>query len=845
MTPAAPYRGLVPYAEEDALLFFGREREREIIAANLLSARLTVLYGSSGVGKSSVLRAGVAHQLRRLARIDAGGPRVTIAVFSDWRGDPVEGIRRALAQAVGAAEAAGDALASCPSSLTALLHAAAAASDSHVLLILDQFEEYFLYHADGGDRTGLEAEFPRALTARDLPANLLVSIREDALARLDRFKGRVPSLFDNLLRLEHLSRDAARAAIEGPLEQYNRMVPPQSHVRIEAALVQNVLDQLESADMRSGLGGRSPAAVGQDTPRAATRIEAPYLQLVMTRLWRAARDAGSGVLRADTLERLGGAATIAETHLDDTLAGLTERQRDVAAGVFHFLVTPSGAKIAHSAADLATYANLPVDEISDVLTRLSASDVRILRPVASSNVRPHEPLRYEIFHDVLAPAIADWRTRHVQRARQAALQAQLRRRHRRILLAAAGVAVVVVGSAIMLVFDARRQQHEAAARAAAEVQEAAARELMRAAETAEQPEVRTALALHALSSSPLPSDLALDAENALQRAVQSWTNQFFTPADAMSFREDAVELVTANADGTITVWRGVTNDMRTLLSDGRVDQPAKPQAEPQSVALPVASGEQILAAGLSPDGRLLALADTSGHVTVWDLERRERLYERMVDKQGVTGLQFIADARVKVRVWSGEWQIWHLTPGVLEPAMVDATSRDGSRLASLDRDGMIRVRATATGQQVASGPGPDPRTVIGLRFAPNGDKLVMVLCSQLQPLDESSEGCVKPDEIRVWEVASEVLRMVSRWRAIDGLEDFAVDESGTLMVAATNTQEIGTIRPYVLDRGKLLTFACRNQSTGSLEPRDCHTYFGQDECPVPPICAGGDHGNVR
>ena len=61
-----PYKGLTPFedSELDVLFFFGRERERELIEANLMASRLTVLYGETGVGKSSVLRAGVAHHLR-------------------------------------------------------------------------------------------------------------------------------------------------------------------------------------------------------------------------------------------------------------------------------------------------------------------------------------------------------------------------------------------------------------------------------------------------------------------------------------------------------------------------------------------------------------------------------------------------------------------------------------------------------------------------------------------------------------------------------------------------------------------------------------------------------------
>ena len=66
--PISPYKGLNAFedSELDALLFFGREREREIVVANLIAARLTVLYGPSGVGKSSLLHAAVARSLREL-----------------------------------------------------------------------------------------------------------------------------------------------------------------------------------------------------------------------------------------------------------------------------------------------------------------------------------------------------------------------------------------------------------------------------------------------------------------------------------------------------------------------------------------------------------------------------------------------------------------------------------------------------------------------------------------------------------------------------------------------------------------------------------------------------------
>ena len=64
--PPTPFKGLAAFqdTELDALLFYGREREREVVVANLLASRLTVLYGASGVGKTSLLRAAVVQRFR-------------------------------------------------------------------------------------------------------------------------------------------------------------------------------------------------------------------------------------------------------------------------------------------------------------------------------------------------------------------------------------------------------------------------------------------------------------------------------------------------------------------------------------------------------------------------------------------------------------------------------------------------------------------------------------------------------------------------------------------------------------------------------------------------------------
>ena len=449
-----PYKGLVPYTEEDAALFFGRDRERELIEANLMASRLTVLYGPSGVGKTSVLHAAVIHALRRQALDNFhtfGAPEFAVVAVSQWAGDPIASIETATHEgALAALGAAADVATAPAGDLVQTLRTWGERLNGELLIVLDQFEEYFLYHSGTTAEGVFIDQLSRAISDPTVPARFLISLREDALAQLDRFKGRIEGLFDNTLRIDRLDRAAARRAVEGPIEQVNSSAgaadPPWT---LEAGLVNQVLDQVQTGRVvfgRDGAGGRS------STPTVAAsqaRVDAPYLQLVMQRLWQEEAVAGSHALRRVTLARLGGADRIVRTHLDGVMARLPAAARETAHAVFHHLVTPSGMKIAHSAADLAQYTQQPEAEVQRLLDALSSGQARVLRPVASSD--DTEPRRYEIHHDVLAAAIIDWRQRYLQRdAESAANAAQLGHRRALKLLACVSTLPVLVLLQIIL-----------------------------------------------------------------------------------------------------------------------------------------------------------------------------------------------------------------------------------------------------------------------------------------------------------------------------------------------------------------------------------------------------------
>lgn len=705
LVPRSPYRGLMPYDEADAPFFFGREPDCEIISANLQAARLTVLYGASGVGKSSVLRAGVAHTLRQQALerpAESGLPEFGVVVYSAWRDDPIAGLLRRVADSLpGTAGGAPE-----TGSLVQGLQAWTERLGGDLLIILDQFEEYFLYHPhEDGDGT-FAAEFPRAVNRADLRVHFLISIREDALAKLDRFKGRIPNLFDNYLRIEHLDRAAARAAIEQPIAQYNRLQA--ESFSIDRDLVEQVLAQVKTGQVVLGQTGRGKVMGGGvaaiDAP--ADRIEMPYLQLVLTRLWDEERLAGSRILRLATLTRLGGAENIVRTHLDATMRALSAGEQDNAARVFNFLVTPSGAKIAHTVHDLALYGRIAEDELAGVLDKLAASDVRILRPVAAPPDQPQAP-RYEIFHDVLAPAILDWRTRTLQAQERAAAEQRLqaeraaaegrliveRQRSRRLWLGVVGLSLLLV--AMIALAAIARQQTVRANRAQAQ---AISRELAAAAnlQLSVDPELGILLAAQAVNAAHTGQ-----AEDALRRSlvesrVQIVLRGHTAVLNSVFFSPDETAAVTASADGTARVW---------ALAEGGGAQ--------TNVRVLRGHTGAVNSATFSPDGQWVATAGADKTARLWPLTAASGASGEPITlaghTSGVYSALFSPDSQwVLTASIDGTARVWQAADGAPVAILSGHTgeirsaqfSPDGRRIVTAGADGTARIWDAASGRQL-------------------------------------------------------------------------------------------------------------------------------------------------
>jgi tetratricopeptide (TPR) repeat protein len=240
-----PWLGLASFTEETRAYFYGREDEVAELARRVQRKLLTVLFGQSGLGKTSILRAGLVPRLRAqgycpvYVRVDYGRDAP----------EPTEQIKQAIARS---ARRAGEwtrvGVAAEDESLWEYLHHRddvlrdEAGNTLIPLLIFDQFEEIFtLAQSDDFGRARaarfiadladlVENRAPKSLEAKlDSDDSLaehfdfarsdyrvLIALREDYLAPLEGLKAVMPSITQNRLRLAPMTGAQALTAVMRP-----------------------------------------------------------------------------------------------------------------------------------------------------------------------------------------------------------------------------------------------------------------------------------------------------------------------------------------------------------------------------------------------------------------------------------------------------------------------------------------------------------------------------------------------------------------------------------------------------------------------------------------------------
>ena len=235
------YPGIRPFYDNDIdrRLFFGRDTEREALLHKILADNLVVLYARSGLGKTSLLNAGINQALR-----DRGFIPLMVR-FNEPGLDPVQGIYAGIeeiAKQVPLEVEPGD-----KNTLWQYFKTTYFWSGSNKMLtpvlILDQFEEFFTLYSPG-ERKGfirqvadaVNDKIPAALLEsvqpgepipyNDNPLNvkIIISIREDYIGQLDEMSREIPDILHHCFRLLPLSREQARQAIINPSQVQDEVI---------------------------------------------------------------------------------------------------------------------------------------------------------------------------------------------------------------------------------------------------------------------------------------------------------------------------------------------------------------------------------------------------------------------------------------------------------------------------------------------------------------------------------------------------------------------------------------------------------------------------------------------
>ena len=246
-----PFPGLRPFEADEEHLFFGREKETDELLRRLRTNRFLAIVGTSGSGKSSLVRSGLIPSLQ-------GG--YLVGASSSWQmavcrpgEDPVGHLAAALAHpdVLGIAD---EELATSnrvlmdatlrrgPQGLVDAVRQAHLPKDHNILVLVDQFEELFRFRRNAhiahsrDEAIAFVRTLLEAVHQQELPIYVALTMRSDFIGDCMDFPGLSEAVNSGLYLVGRMSRDALRTAITGPVAVGGGTIAPR--------LVHRVLNDL-------------------------------------------------------------------------------------------------------------------------------------------------------------------------------------------------------------------------------------------------------------------------------------------------------------------------------------------------------------------------------------------------------------------------------------------------------------------------------------------------------------------------------------------------------------------------------------------------------------------------
>jgi WD40 repeat protein/energy-coupling factor transporter ATP-binding protein EcfA2 len=248
-----PFPGLRPFEPDEDYLFFGREKQTDELVHRLRTTRFLSILGTSGCGKSSLVRSGLIPSLYGGGMTRAGSSwRVAILRPGE---DPLGNLAAALSapEALGAGDDPADpgltraffetTLRASKMGLVECIRQVRLRERDNVLVLIDQFEEIFRFKrsrrvAGHDEAIAFVKLLLEAAQHREVPCYIALTMRSDFIGNCMEFGDLPEAINAGLYLVPRMTRDELRSAVAGPVAVGGSMIAP----RLVSRLLNDVGD---------------------------------------------------------------------------------------------------------------------------------------------------------------------------------------------------------------------------------------------------------------------------------------------------------------------------------------------------------------------------------------------------------------------------------------------------------------------------------------------------------------------------------------------------------------------------------------------------------------------------